>query len=86
VNAFLAGNNRMMDPYDDFDGVQPENDLPEDMDLNEHTLRYKAILLLLAILIPSLFIAFELLTGQISGWWVHSIQPHLHQLDQIVNF
>jgi hypothetical protein len=75
-----------MDHYEDFDGVQPENDLPEDMDLSDHTLRYKAILLLLAILIPALFIAFELLTGQISGWWVHSVQPHLPQLDQIINF
>ncbi len=67
------------------DGVQPENDIPEDADFG-HDLRYKALLLLLVFLIPTLVLVYELLTGAVSGWWMKSVQPHLQQLDAIVIF
>lgn len=68
-----------------FDGVQPENDIPEDANFNQD-LRYKALILLLIFLIPTIVMLYELLTGQITGWWVEAVQPHLPQLDQIVTF
>ena len=75
----------MMEDYS-FDGVQPENDIPEDTDINRQELRYKALLLLLIFLVPTILITIELVTGSLSGWWVDKIQPHLPQLKSIVNF
>ncbi len=67
------------------DGVQPENEIPEDADLG-HNLRYKALLLLLIFLIPTLLLVYELFSGAVSGWWMQTVQPHLQQLDGIVTF
>jgi hypothetical protein len=68
-----------------YDGVQPENDIPEDSNLNLE-LRYKAFLLLLVFLIPTLVIIYELVSAQVSGTWVHTVQPHLPQFDRIATF
>ena len=69
-----------------FDGVQPDNSIPEDADINQQELRYKALLLLLVFLIPTILLVIEFLTGSVSGWWRETIQPHLPQLDTIVSF
>ena len=69
-----------------FDGVQPENDIPEDMDINRQELRYKALLLLLIFLIPTLLLIIEVMTGSLTGFWVEKIQPYLPQLKSIVSF
>ena len=69
-----------------FDGVQPENDIPEDVDINQQELRYKALLLLLIFLIPTILIVFELMTGSLSVWWIDKVEPHLPQLKTIVSF
>lgn len=72
--------------FDDFyTGVQPENDIPEDARIN-HEFRYKAFLLLLVFLIPTLVILAELVSGQFTGWWSEAVQPHLPQMDRIVTF
>jgi hypothetical protein len=69
-----------------FDGVEPDNSIPEDAEVNQRGLRYKALLLLLIFLIPTVLVIVELLTGSLSGWWVKTIQPHLPQLDRIISF
>lgn len=74
-----------MEDYN-FDGVQPENDIPEDADINRQTLRYKALLLLLIFLIPTLLFVIEVMTGSLSGLWTEKIQPFLPQLKSIVSF
>lgn len=74
-----------MEDYN-FDGVQPENDIPEDADINHYALRYKALLLLLIFLIPTLLFIIEVMTGSLSGLWTEKIQPFLPQLKSIVSF
>ena len=80
----LLVNGRFMNE-EHFDGVIPENEAPEEVNL-EKELRFKALLLLLIFLIPTLVILYELLSGQITGPWMETVQPHLPQMDQIVTF
>ncbi|MCJ7625598.1 MAG: hypothetical protein MUO76_19055 [Anaerolineaceae bacterium] len=76
----------MSDDFEDVDGVQPENDLPEDYPLENRTIRVKALILLLVFLIPTIILLVEIATGGISLFWRQSIEPFLPQLDRIVNF
>ena len=78
----LSSPSRQEDLYD---GVQPENDVPEDVIIHLE-LRYKAFLLLLVFLIPTLVILYELVSGQVTGTWAHTVQPHLPQFDRIATF
>ena len=75
-----------MNDHDFFDGVQPENDLPEDAPIERRSLRFKALLLLVILLIPAFLIIFEIATGQISLFWEETIRPILPQIDNIVIF
>ena len=50
------------------------------------TMRYKVVILLLVFLIPMLIAAFQLLSSQVSGDFVHAVQPHLPQLDTVITF
>ena len=75
-----------MDDHHLFDGVQPENELPEDAPIGRGSIRLKALLLLLVLLIPTFLIVFEIATGQISLFWEETIKPILPQLGDIVTF
>ena len=76
----------MLDDFDGLDGVQPENDLPEDYPLENNAIRVKALILLLIFLIPTIIFLVEIATGGISLFWRQAIEPYLPQLDRIVIF
>ena len=75
-----------MNEFNYSEGVQPENDLPEDAPIEHRSLRFKALLLLLVLFIPTILFILEITTGRISLFWQDSIQPILPQLYNIVNF
>ena len=71
-------------PQDTPDGVQPENETEEDED--EGGLRYKALLLLIIFLIPTIIVLVNLLSGNVQAGWMQTVHPHLPQMDQVLTF
>lgn len=73
------------DEDDLYEGVRPD-DLYEDETDPEAGLRMKSLVLLLVFLLPTLLVVVELLTGKISGWFGHAVQPTPTILPTLVHF
>ena len=48
--------------------------------------QYRAVILLLVLLIPALIATYQLVSNHMSNEWVHAVQPHLPQLDSVITF
>jgi hypothetical protein len=74
-----------MENNEPLEGIEPEYETTDEGNA-AGGIRYKTVILLLVFLIPMLITAFQLLSNQISGDFVHAVQPHLPQLDTVITF
>ena len=65
-------------------GETHENNIP--VETRNRFYQYRAVILLLVLLIPALIAAYQLISNQLSNEWVHAVQPHLPQLDSVITF
>lgn len=69
----------MVDPFDYDQGVQPENDLPEDDAPSPAGTRLKALALVLILVVPLVWLAVEIIANQLWVEWWQSIQPWIER-------